>query len=198
MLLFVLILGGLLVGCGPKTLAPKAYFQFLNDAENGLVRSKVIGDLEMSVKVLPIDYLVHREYNYDATLNPDSIASQYGDAIYFLFNLGPSEEAQFDITRVGLEDYRGYQERAHHLNFEMAEHFRLAHDETTYEPLFVHMESLTGLKKDRNFLMAFPSPSDKGADFCLVYTDQIFMSGINRFCFQGENLLNLPKLMLTP
>lgn len=72
---FVLITCVLLGGCKQQVRTEAEFFKWINNPENGLIKSKVINDLQLTVKFIPTEYLAYKEAKSLNISNQKSIDS---------------------------------------------------------------------------------------------------------------------------
>jgi len=187
-------------GCKKSINNFSDYMKYMSEEENGLVKKKSVGGIQMMVKYLPNDYLVYNELKNDQILTAgkiDSVRKTYANSITFMMVIGPSKDESFDITRVGVADYEEFAQRLEQMNFSMGQFVNLKIGETTYIPELAQMESTYGLEQNRKILFVFNAVNDAGNkilmdDVQFVYVDELFNIGINKFKFSKEDLTDLP------
>jgi hypothetical protein len=186
-----------------NTVSFSEYLSYLGNPENGMVKETKVNGLAMRMKYLPTEYFVERELNDYASneITPilvDSLTGEYNNSLTFMFTIGPDVEAgkDFDVTRVNLENYEEYEERMDILNFQLGQQLRLNFDGNALAPSIVQMENTYGLKKETNFLVVFNLPVAKieqqDQEMSVVYNDQVFYTGVNKFTFSTEQLRERP------
>lgn len=182
----------------------EVYLRWLNNPQNGLVRSKTVNGFSLTVKYLPPDYLACRELadgkEYSAAYK-DSIRSIYNQGMSFLLRIAPDEESHSsDIMFWNARNYQEYKERFLNLNFTISEYIALKTDRGKYNPVLSNLENVYGLTPGRNLQFVFvdeqhPNGLKEAAFFDFIFTDEIFDTGINHFVFSREDINNIPKLI---
>ncbi|MBQ21652.1 MAG: hypothetical protein CMD31_12930 [Flavobacteriales bacterium] len=176
------------------------YMEYLADKDNGLVKEKSIGGIQLKVKYLPNDYLVYNEVKNNKQLTEnllDSLKLTYANSITFMMVLGPDKNESFDITRVGVANYEEFAQRIEEMNFNMMQHVKLQVGNEAYSPELYQMESTYGLEQSRKFLFVFKAKDEKSNtilkdDFQFVYADELFNTGINKFQFKHSDVNAIP------
>lgn len=200
-LLLLLSVGIGLTSCRQGTISePKEYFSYLANPENGLVKEKSIAGMKIKVKYLPEDYLVYnmvKEVSNAKDAYKDSIAGTYKHSLTFMINIGPDENEEFDVTRVGVENYEEFAQRIESMAFNAQNWISLNANNQEYHPVIAKLENINALEKSRNFIVVFNStkgsPSDLTKnDICLSYDDELFNTGLSKFIFEAEDLKKLP------
>jgi len=193
-----------LASCNNELKTEKDFYGWLNDPENGFVKTKIINDIKIIAKYLPLEYLAFKElrsygqYSKDVR---DSILALYNKSRTFLLTIGPYEEkgAKFDIMKTGVHDYTEFKQRAMTMNFDMAAYVSLNTELGEFKPVLTNMENVYGLSKHRNIYLVFTSAEANGKlmtanELDLTFTDEIFNTGINHFIFKKEKLDHLPTI----
>lgn len=211
----------LLGSCQQKINNQQALYRWINDADNGLVKQKSLGDITLTMKYLPPELLVGKElhslkqaskYMDSQKADPeklnlnkavDSLMQNYKNSRTFILNLtlngqGKKSFAQ-DILYKGADSYAAYKSRAMEMNFNMANYLVLKADGKEMRPVIANMENTYSLTKGRNIYLVFADEKEQST--CLnaqkldiTFTDKLFDTGIHHFVFQKENLDNLPQV----
>lgn len=190
-----------IASCSNSITDINSYLKYLSDKENGLVIEKATGGILMRVKYLPTDYLVFNDLKNKENNTPtlkDSIKQSYQNSITFMLTIGPDRNESFDITKVGVKDYEEFAQRIEEMNFNMAQYVTLKINEKEYAPALTQMESVNGLEQDRNILFVFNALDEQGkeilkSDAQLIYNDELFYTGINKFKFKMDKINNVPE-----
>ena len=178
--------------------------KWMNNPKNGLVKTKSISGIKLTVRYLPAEYVAYQELKDNENTSDaakDSVLALYKNNLTFLFSIGPDESysSEIDIMRLGIGNYDEYSERALKLNFGMDEYVILKMGERKYQPVLSTLENVYGLSKQRNIYFVF-APEEPEADFRknekldFVFDDEIFNTGISHFIFLSENIKKIPSL----
>lgn len=206
-ILFVMMAPVVLVaGCaGDQKLGPEQYIKWVGDTENGLIKTRKVNGIEVSVKYLPNEYLIYKELKnieeeQKQAVN-DSLYKAYEGTMTFLFTIGPDEEKgnKDDIMLTGLRNYHEYVDRSMTMNFELENFVSLKTGEKEIKPVLSSMENVYGLGKSRNILFVFAPEQnnedfEKMTDLDFIYADELFELGILHFNFRKEDFKNIPAL----
>lgn len=201
----------LLVSCQQKIKSQQALYQWINDADNGLVKQKDLDGITLTMKYLPPELLVSKELQSlkagpkknDLKKTVDSLMQGYQNSRTFILNLSPNGQGKKafvqDILYKGADSYAAYKRRAMEMNFNMANYLVLKADGKEMKPVLANMENTYSLTKGRNIYLVFADEKDQNA--CLnaqkldiTFTDKLFDTGIHHFVFQKENLDKLPQV----
>ncbi len=174
---------------------------WMQNPENGLVKSRSVGALTLELQYLPPEFLAYKELILDR-ITPskslkDSVLALYKDNMTFLLTIDADEE-QYPNTNLLYTDIGSYQEysaRVNELNFRLADYIELNSNEQSYVPVLANFENTYGLDKALRMTVVFNGPLIfKDSDLDFVFSDEFFGSGINHFRFNGKILDNIPKL----
>tara|TARA_R110000782_G_scaffold5853_3_gene20219 strand:+ start:4891 stop:5442 length:552 start_codon:yes stop_codon:yes gene_type:complete len=175
--------------------------EYLAEKDNGLVKEKSIGGIQLKVKYLPNDYLVYNDIKQNKQKTKglvDSVKLTYANSITFMMVIGPDKNESFDITRVGVDNYEEFAQRIEEINFNMMQYVKLQVNNEEYSPELYQMESTYGLEQSRKFLFVFKAKDEKSNtilkdDFQFVYADEMFNTGINKFQFKHSDVNAIPQ-----
>lgn len=193
----------LISSCNQSIDDINAYMKYLSDEDNGLVKEKSVGGIQMKVKYLPKDYLAYNDLKTNKNITStliDSVKETYANSITFMMIMGPDKHESFDITRVGVNDYQEFAQRLEEMNFNMKQYVQLKVGDKTFAPELAQMESTYGLEQSRKIVFVFNAIDEEGNkiltgdDAQFVYTDELFNTGINKFKFNVDAIEALPVL----
>jgi len=178
----------------------KEYLNYLADPENGLVKEKTVAGVKIKVKYLPEDYLVYnivKEMSNVEQTYKDSIAKSFQNSVTFMLNIGPAENEEFDITRVDVSNYEEFAKRIENMAFNAQDWITVCVNKKEYHPDIVRLENINALEKSRNFIVVFNSTKNTENDFrkqdmILSYDDELFDTGVSKFLFKAEDIIDLP------
>ena len=176
------------------------YLSWINDVENGLVKTKYVNGLKITLKYLSPDYLAYKDRNSGSEYTPeaiDSLVNYYSKSITFMMNIKPDdrEKTGTDIMYREIKNYKEYAERTLAMNFDMENYVSLKTGHQEYKPVLSAMENIYGLTTSRNILFVFaPTEEEQKDDFYqsqeldFVYEDELFDLGINHFVFSRNDI----------
>lgn len=204
-LFFVALSACLFQGCSPSTMhTAKEYNAWLNNPENHCKVSKKVGNMVISMKYMPPQFLALKEYeSTNRLLNYDSLLSSYEHSVTFLmsFETKQGQEGE-DVMYKDLASYKEYLERSMTLNFDMESKVQLQGSFGSCYPVLSSLENTYGLSKGRDVYLVFSSKEKaydlmKEAYWDLVYQDDIYQTGILHFIFTPPVLKDkLPEITL--
>lgn len=192
-----------LFSCKKQVLDYKEYMKFLANKESGLVKEIATGGIKLKVKYLPLDYLVYNQVKSSDSLaskeERENIKKTYENSLTFMLTLGPDTNESFSITRVGVTNYQEFAERIETMSFNMSEYISLKIKDKEYKPDLTQMESINSLEQSKNIIVVFKAIDEVGKkittdDLVFIYNDELFLTGINKFKFKKNDILDLPEL----
>lgn len=180
---------------------PTEFTHYLANKENGLVNEKSIAGVKFKVKYLPYQYQAYLSMNGKETVlqkEKDSVLKAFSTSVAFLLNIGPAENEDFDITKVGVKSYEEFADRIEKMSFEAQDWIMLDIGGKQIKADIVRMENLNALERSRNFLVVFASEfatenDIRTKDLCFIYDDEMFSTGKSKFIFKAEDLKNTPE-----
>ena len=201
-LLFINVL--FLLACNATINHPSELYQWINDVDNGLVKTKSVNNFDISVKFLPSEYLAYNELKYDDRIDWekfDVLKKEHDGFLTFLLTIAPSSDPEIapsndpiDIMYYQVQNQEEYERRFIQLNFNVNESLTLNAGGQRYEPVLHTMENTYELSKKKSLYLVFPK--EEGLEqlqiLDLVFEDRFFDTGISHFIFQTEDLIGLP------
>ena len=194
----------ILSSCHTPIRDKAAFYAWMNDQNNGLITTKTIQDVVLTVKYLPAEYLAFKDLK--SIVNPsqkiiDSLVEQYRDSRAFLLTIQPNPDYQAngDILYKGVGSYVEYRQRIMDLNFSIEKFISIKADDQTFKPLLSSLENNYGISEKQSVYLLFAdNTNQKGLlnapQLDLVFEDALFGSGINHFKFQKKDLDNIPSI----
>lgn len=197
--IFILCLGT--VGCssGIKTL--DEYNKWLNEKDNGCIKTKTISGISVDVKYQPPSYVVLKQLNTRKGIkvqSKDSLLTIQNKLLTFLITLGPDKELSKNkkagsVMYEGLADQAEYNDRVLRMNFFMEQYISLYIDGAKKQPVLALVENLYELSDSRTFVLVFSPESInddllKGKEYVFEYDDPFFNLGKVQMTFSGDQL----------
>lgn len=181
------------------------YLKWINEPQNGLVKTKYVNGIEIKIKYLPSEYLAYKELCEEQIFSQrqkDSVMNLYEHSISFVLSLGPDERKDRgpDIMYHSLTTYKEYSQRVYDMNFFMSEYITLKAGKKEFRPVLSQMENIYGLESKRNIILVFV-PNEKGDNSLkesealeFKYEDQQFQLGTNYFIFKRKDITDIPSI----
>ncbi len=195
--LCVLLLGG----CNATIHSERAFYQWLSDPNHGLVQVRETGDVRLTARYLPPEWLAYRDARRaGGPIKPlyDSLLRHYRNSHTFLVNVAPTARStSADVMYQGVSSYAEYKERVLQLNFRLNEFIHLDTGREKRAPVLHTLENTYSTTPGRNLYLVFDRPTRSeasGPGLDLVFSDEIFGSGINHFTFDAGALGGVPAL----
>lgn len=181
----------------PKELGPAEYTTWCENAENGLVASKTIGDFEYTAFYKPTNYIALKEYNNFADVNADGLQkkiSELGDMEYFNFRIRSLTQSN-ELLKLNLNNEGEYFNRIEYFSFKMQNDFQLVEGTDTLKCQLYHFERVYGLSNSATIMLGFEKRKHK-AELSLYFNDKVFNNGNVILNITKRSINNTPKLNL--
>ncbi len=186
------------MGCTQTFHSEKDFFLWLNNENNGLVKNKKVDDLQISLKYLPVDYLVLKDLkgNFESS-KANKLKEKYGKGLSFLLTFFPLDDAK-DIMYKDLSSYPEYTQRLLSMQFDMAKYIYISTKNGEIRPVLSTLENTYSVTKHRNIYIVFNGDDAEKIlqenEIDIVFDDEIFLTGIHHFVFKSRHIKNMPHL----
>ena len=194
-IIYVFLMLGLFASCNKSIDSKEELFAFINNEENGFVKSKQINSLTLKVKYLPLEYLVAQ--NADNAQERLAAVKDYSDSYTFILTIaGKDDEA--GLFYYDVNNKQDFEERFKALNFGISEYITLRVDGKEYRPILHNVENTYELTKKQNVHLVFSEiPEFEHAEkIDFIFEDRFFDTGISHFVFDKKDLDQLPPVKL--
>lgn len=198
----LLMLWFLMTNCQHDLKDMKSVYGWINDPDHGMVKTKTVEGIKITVKYLPAEFLALKEARegHADRQTYDSLLKVYTASHTFLLSIASTEKGgEQDPMYQDLENYSEYKERALTMNFDMNEYVSIKTSTQEFRPVLTSMENTYSLKGQRNIYMVFTDETaetelmkDDELDF--VFNDEIFQTGVNHFIFNQNDLRSMPVI----
>jgi hypothetical protein len=187
-----------MVSCTKSSLKETDYFKYINNPENGLVKSREINGFRLQMKYYSPDLQALQEIGHaDSVLSDekkDSLVAGYKNGLAFLFSiLELNPQPGKDVVQYGVFSEREFKERFNRLHFNINEHFWISNGKETVPPGLSILESTFELSGPKTFYLVFED-TGKEEEIDVVFNDVFFDTGISHFIFKRRDIRNLPNL----
>lgn len=203
MRVFEFVLLALLVFTGCKSdMLPADLVQWVRNSENGLRKTKEVGDLKVEVLYKPYAYQLANNFRSN-----DINADQYFEKLkkleglqYFDMKLSVKGDKATDITRYRVANETELQERLYYLSFPMKDDITLVEGTDTLSCALFHFERSYDLADHRTFVLAFESNNNEKVpeDKTFIFDSPYFGTGPLKFRFQKKDIERIPQIKLLP
>ncbi len=182
------------------------YGMYLDNPDNGLIRERAISGVVYRVSYQLSDLLAYRDFCADDTEDAsdlDSLMKSFKHTVAFQLQILPdSLIAEGDVMYKGISGYAGYAEGVRKLNFEMGNMIELQADSNVVKPVLCLAENTYSLTDGRKIMLVFSENDIKSffasaKELQLVFNDELFGSGRQRFRFESEDILGLPNFPIS-
>ena len=196
--------------CSPRSLSETDFYRWLNDSDNGLVQTRKVNRVEVTVKYLPAGLLAYKEWKRLPGAGQgdlDSLRNLYGHSHAFLLTLKPDKEGSApqsqlpeDVLYRGVDSYQAYQQRIRQLNFGMADCVELRTDKGVFKPVLHTLENTYGVVGHRSIYLVFTEESGQhglfsGQPLDFTFKDDFFDTGIHHFLFDPNQFQQAPTIL---
>ncbi|MFN3402660.1 MAG: hypothetical protein ACK40G_01105 [Cytophagaceae bacterium] len=199
-LLFILILFS---SCKSDFTSEKQMHAWINNPENGIIKSKTIGDLSYTIKYLPPEFLAFNELKRSEKTSQayiDSLILYYNGSLTFLLTIEVKDAPNGNSPlTMNINNYAEYKDRIEKLNFELDDFLTLVVNEKNFKPLVWTLENTYNIGNKSNLFIVFGDNVNgenllNNQNLELVFNDELFMTGINKFNFDTEKMKNIPSI----
>lgn len=192
-----------------KSLSINDYHHYINDPENGLVKSKVANGVEVNLKYLSNDYLAFKDFKnlgLKTEVQYDSLRKEYKNSFTFILTISTSENSmqsgvENGVMMKGVTKIEDFKKRAINMNFSMGEYIQLRTPRASINPVLTNLENTYEVVSEKSIYVVFSKEMidrqlKDGEEIEFVYNDEIFDSGISVFSFKKEIFNNIPSISL--
>lgn len=177
---------------------PEEYLALITDPGSGLSKERVVGNVKMHLQYMPPEFFALKETGKNRGVF-DSILDIRKHGINFVLQLDTKEGNQ-DIMGHNLHGFEDYQNRVMVLNFDIKNYISLSTQDTVIHPVLAALENTYGLSTGRKLIVAFAGDVNHllsdSKQFDIVFDDPVFETGISRFNYKTQDILQAPKPQL--
>jgi hypothetical protein len=194
-ILFVL-LSILSIGC-TKTLRPGAYISYVQEEKNGFSKAGQAGNWSYAVQYKTAAFIYLQEKK-SGQVSEEEYMKRKGELeewIFFNVSVQHSTVKSASPLRLSSSDLGQYNILLNYYLGENRNNFKLISENKTFTPEIYLFENNYNLSPQDVFVLGFHTGKDsKPEQFTLSYNDEVLASGIIRFAFNKQDLLNEPVL----
>lgn len=198
------ILGGLMNNLTPSnSVEVLDYVKWVEDPENGLVKTKKLEKYRYSLLYKPTDYMIAKDLASFkiSKVQYDSLQELYKGFEYYTFSI---EDTSFqdELIKSGLTSRGEYDQRLMYYSFEMQKDIQLISGTDTIPCSMLHYERTFNISPKANFMIGFPvvTKTNKPEEIVsktLVYEDKVFKTGIVKLRIEDEALKEIPAIKIS-
>ncbi len=184
----------LLSACGPGSLEPNAYVEWVENPDKGLSVQKEFGELVFRVQYKPLDYVVLQEQGINASGEAlEAARKEYEGLQYFNFRIQLKNGGNVLSYRTATEAEG--MARIPYFSFSLKNDLKLLEDGQELPCVLFLFSRNYNLAPTLDFALGFEaSPSGNRVDKIFRYEDKIFGLGIVQLAVTAEALKALPTL----
>ncbi len=193
----------LLISCGREKMDHAELMRALEDPTRGLVRERSVGDLVLRCKYIPPELSAWREMRgreFNIAEYHRRVA-EHARLQTFALQIAPREDKGAAVSMRGVQGYEEFAQRTAELNFGMEDRLRLVSETCDMHPVLASLNNSYELNRARTVMMVF-APREGMEELPqrgtveVVFEDDLFATGIHRFVFDAETLVNAPQLAI--
>jgi hypothetical protein len=181
----------LLSACGKKTLSPQAYMAWINDTNNGLIKSETFGKVKYTIAYRPSDYNKAK-----ALIENDSLSLKNSQIMHhsFILKMEPVDGTTQVLTIDAAEKQEPFQRINYYLS-EAQQYFQLIEGKDTLPSNNYIYERYYNLSPTQNMVVGFDQKHPLGSnELTFILEDKIFNTGKIAYNFSSTTLQNIPIL----
>src|SRR4026207_1812455 len=119
-IIFCLVIMMVLVSCKKQFTSESEFFKWWNSKSNGLIREKIVNEFKITVRYVPMEYLLFRERD---AWSGSGIHNKYKYSRTFLLTIEPIDKKKdTDLLLQDIGSYSEYKDRIIQLNFHPKEY----------------------------------------------------------------------------
>lgn len=178
-----------------KELNPDEYKAWMKDAMSNLSVDKTIGAYHFGLDYQPLDYLLLKEMDHNATATDLANARAKRDGLqYFVLRLGAADQSG-NILRSNLSSEEEYYRRLEYYSANAQRDISLIDGTDTLACSLYHFERYYNAAPFDKLVLAFEK-GEKGTSKTLVYNDQVLGVGPVAFHLSEDIIENIPQLII--
>lgn len=173
-------------------------YKWINDEDNGLKKTKIIDDVQITVKYLPAELQAYRDLEEnEAKSNFDSLVRSYSHQKSFMVSFKSMDDSK-NIMYKDVSDKDDYDQRIKDLSFDIGRKLKMTICGSDLRPTLFHYEPNYGSSKTANIYVVFSGEKVMNCDdaFNIAYYDHVFGTGISHFTFKQNDINRIPKLKI--
>jgi hypothetical protein len=185
----------LFTSCNRK-LNKEKLVEYIKNPENGVMKDKSIGSINISVYYKPVDFLVQQELvSSDVIKNSkiEEIRENYSKNLYFQISISMNDKEVLNNAAYNRQEFG---RMVNQLSFEMGNRVYLTdNDNDTLQMMNYLYPRMYGMSKSTDILFSFEKPDLKNTE-SLIFTikDIGLMTGDIKFKFKTKDILEVPEL----
>ncbi|MGE3823811.1 MAG: hypothetical protein AB7G44_06270 [Bacteroidia bacterium] len=180
-------------------VSPVDYVKWVEDENNGLKRTKEIGDYIFELQYQPLEYMALREVkdiNNVTSAEMDSVKNQLSGLDYYKLKIKSVNDASNPLS-TGLGSNDKYYYRLEYFANEVKNDLSLVNGNDTILCALHHFEYNHNIVPYHTILIGFENNAEQKIESrTFIYNDKILGTGAVKFIFDKNDLENIPGLSL--
>ena len=176
-----------------KFSEPQKLISFIDNNENGYIKSKKIGVITYMSVLKPTDYLLAKKKLSDN--NSTYKKTDFEDLQYFDLRI-KIDDFKMEFIKYNLGSVEEYQERINYCAFNMQNDIKLIDGNDTLNCVLFHFERAFDIAPYGHFMLGFENKNKKSIQAkTLCFDDKLFNNGIIKFTYTPSFLAKEPILL---
>ena len=199
--LFFTVIGFLFASCSNE-VSRDEFVKYMNAPENGLVKTKAVGDVQVSLQLVPSQFLAYNEMDASFQASLDSVNKLYNESYNFMLSLSNTKNnEEKDIMYKELGGIEEFRRRSEMMNFNLDNYCWVNTPSGEIHPVLSNMENTYGLSKARKIHFVFGKKSEQVDltqfdELKISFDDPLFGTGKTNFIFNKSDLDKIPRLVV--
>lgn len=194
----VLMSSIVLWGCtGHQKLAPKDYIHYVEDEDNGLVKTVTIGSINYIFQYKPVVYMVAQESGNSTNEQIKKRLSELSGTVWFNIKL-ENNTGNGSLLRSGVQSTAEYQARYDYFLNQASRDIKLVYKGQELKPSSYSFENNYNLTPVETIVVGFvlPDSAELNAELQISFFDRVFKNGIIKTVFSKSSIVNIPDCIL--
>jgi hypothetical protein len=167
----------------------------VSNEDNGLIKTKMIGEVSLKVQYKPIPYVIANELRTNDIKNTTYQARTKELEGMQYYNLTLDINDARNILNYKVSNMAHQQDRIQYLSFGMQQDIYLEEDGKELPCKLFHFERTYNIAKERTFLLAFEqAPNTRFKEKTLVINSSMLGPGPIKIKFLAKDLTQLPMM----
>lgn len=183
--------------CTTGSLSPRDYRAFVTNPDNGLIKTKHIGDVDYIVTYKPHELIAVIEN--DAHIDSGLYAGTMGEISglqYYNFKLKINDKTK-DILKANVASVNDYYGRVEYFTSLMQDDIWLIQGTDTLPCRIFHYERNYSAAPYSDFSLAFDGAGNNvNTDRTIVFNDHVFNNGLIKLTISGSDIKKIPALKI--
>ncbi len=172
---------------------PEQLVAFINNTENGFIKSKTLDQITYYGVLKPVDFLLAQKRLSE---NNDTLQKEdFEDLQYFDLRIKINDFTK-EFIKYDLESPQQYRDRIDYCAFGMQHDIKLIDGKDTLNCVLFHFERGFDVIPYGHFILGFENQKNIMVNTkTLMFNDRLFNNGIIKFSFAPELMVNEPALL---